>query len=272
MSWFSFLLKKSEADEASDSFSSRVRTKAQEAVRQCVLSADAEHAELVYRLKRARRKTVGLRIDADGLTVTAPTRLARREIDDIVRSKRAWIDRKLVEQRERQQLRPGLQLVHDALLPYRGAHCRLDLRSHPKRSHWERLSDGPIVRLSAKDAQSAQSVRAALVRLWKEHALEVFEERLATFASRLTIAPRRVAVSSALTRWGSCSSIGSIRLSWRLLALDDELIDYVVAHELAHLVHMNHSPEFWREVQRLCPDCMERSARLKHYSIADLSF
>lgn len=272
MSWFSFLQKQSEADEASDSFSSRARKTDQEGVWHCVLPADAEHAELVYRLKRARRKTLGLRIDEEGLTVTAPTRLARRVIDDVLRSKRLWIERKLAEQRERQGLTPPLPLAHGASLPYRGAHCRLDLHSMPARSHWAGLANEPIVCLSAKDANSPQSVRAALERLWKERALEVFEERLATFVPRLTVAPRRLAVSSALTRWGSCSSSGSIRLSWRLLALDDELIDYVVAHELAHLVHMNHSPAFWREVQRLCPDCMERRARLKHYSIADLSF
>ena len=272
MSWFSFLLKKSEADEASDSFSSRVRTKGQEAVRQCVLSADAEYEELVYRLKRSRRKTVGLQIDGDGLTVTAPMRLAQRVIDDIVRSKRVWVERKLAEQRERQRLTPTLQLVHDASLPYRGKQCRLDLHSHPERSHWACLAGEPILRLSAKDAQSPQRVREALERLWKIRALEVFEERLETFLPRLKVTPRRLAVSSALTRWGSCSSNGSIRMSWRLLALDDEAIDYVLAHELAHLVHMNHSPDFWREVQRLCPDCLARRARLKRCSIAALSF
>ena len=241
-------------------------------MRQCVLPADGEHDELVYRLKRSRRKTVGLQIDEDGLTVTAPLRLALRVIDDVVRSKRVWIERKLAEQRERQRLTPPLQLVHDAALPFRGGHCRLDFHSHPERSHWDSQDGETIVRLSAKDAQSLQSVRATLENLWKERALEVFEERLATFVPRLAVVPRRLAVSSALTRWGSCSSSGSIRLSWRLLALDDELIDYVVAHELAHLVHMNHSSDFWREVQRLCPDCMVRRARLKRYRIAALSF
>lgn len=272
MSWFDFLFEASEAGKASDSFSSRTRVGSAQSVRQCVLPADAQHAALSYRLKRSKRQSVGLKIDADGLTVTAPTRLALRVIEDVVRTKRAWIERKLAEQQERLRRTPALRLVHDAAIPYRGGLCRLDLRSHPARSFWDREDGEPIVRLSPKDARSPQSIRAAFERLWKARALEVFEERLAAFVPRLQTHPLRLTVSSALTRWGSCSWSGSVRLSWRLLALDDELIDYVLAHELAHLVHMNHSSDFWREVQRLCPDYSVRRDRLKRYSIAALSF
>ena len=76
--------------------------------------------------------------------------------------------------------------------------------------------------------------------------------------------PPPLSLSSARTRWGCCSASG-IRLNWRLIHLPLDLVDYVVAHELAHLREMNHSARFWAEVARLCPDWRERRAALKKH-------
>lgn len=79
-------------------------------------------------------------------------------------------------------------------------------------------------------------------------------ERAAHHAAQLQRPLPRVALSNAQTRWGSCSEKSGIRLSWRLIHAPPRLLDYVVAHEMAHLVEMNHSPRFWKVVERLCPD------------------
>jgi predicted metal-dependent hydrolase len=82
----------------------------------------------------------------------------------------------------------------------------------------------------------------------------IFAERLAIHAPRLGVAVPPLRLSSARTRWGSCSHHGGISLNWRLVFMPIAVIDYVVCHELAHLKEMNHSPRFWSVVGQLCPD------------------
>jgi predicted metal-dependent hydrolase len=96
-------------------------------------------------------------------------------------------------------------------------------------------------------------------------AKRLFGERLAIYAEKLGVSYRAYALSSAATRWGSCSSDGKIRLNWRLIHFPLSIIDYVVAHELAHLREMNHSPRFWQTVESIFPEFREARQTLKHH-------
>ena len=93
-----------------------------------------------------------------------------------------------------------------------------------------------------------------LEKLLRQHARQIFLQRLAHYAPVLGVAPPPLRLSSARTRWGSCSHHGGISLNWRLVFMPIAVIDYVVCHELAHLKEMNHSPRFWSVVGQLCPD------------------
>jgi predicted metal-dependent hydrolase len=101
---------------------------------------------------------------------------------------------------------------------------------------------------------SAADRHAALIRALRARAILWFRERVVEYCLRLGVAVPRVGLSSARTRWGSCSAHSGIRLHWRLIHLSPALIDYVVAHEVAHLVEMNHSPSFWSLVEKIYPD------------------
>jgi len=104
----------------------------------------------------------------------------------------------------------------------------------------------------------------ALVRAWlRDRAGRLLAWRLARIARRLGRAPNRFALSDAQTQWGSCTRRGHVRLNWRLVQAPLTLIDYVAAHELAHLVHLDHSPRFWAQVAVLCPDALARRAELR---------
>ena len=106
-----------------------------------------------------------------------------------------------------------------------------------------------------------------LVRDWLNvQASRLLGWRLARIARRLGRAPSRFALSDAQTQWGSCTRRGHIRLNWRLVQAPLALIDYVAAHELAHLVHLDHSPRFWAQVAALCPDALARRAELRTMS------
>ncbi len=103
-----------------------------------------------------------------------------------------------------------------------------------------------------------------VVQSWlQRQARRIFEERCALYAPRLQVQVRRIGLSSAATRWGSANADGSIRLNWRLVHFGMAVIDYVVAHELAHLREMNHSPAFWDVVRSVLPDYEHARAALR---------
>jgi len=112
-------------------------------------------------------------------------------------------------------------------------------------------------------------VRASVVKWYRRHAQVHFRDRVAHYSARLGVEPPRVFLSSARTRWGSCNAKREVRLNWRLMQAAAPVIDYVIAHELAHLKELNHSVRFWRVVERLCPEFRapqaELNAMTQHY-------
>ena len=108
--------------------------------------------------------------------------------------------------------------------------------------------------ISGPAAHDDALLKAAVHAWLKKFAAELFHERMQPFVQKLGRAPSRVSLNAARTRWGSCSRDGSIRLNWRLVQYAPELIDYVIAHELAHLTELNHSPRFWAQLEALMPD------------------
>jgi predicted metal-dependent hydrolase len=101
------------------------------------------------------------------------------------------------------------------------------------------------------------------VRALRARAIDWFRGRVEEYCHRLGLSMPEVRLSAARTRWGSCSSRSGIRLHWRLIHLEPALIDYVVAHEVAHLLEMNHSPRFWSVVERLFPGWQDARRRLR---------
>ena len=98
---------------------------------------------------------------------------------------------------------------------------------------------------------------------YHQQALAYFNERLIFFANKLNVPLPQLRLSRAKTQWGSCNALGIIRLNWRLIQVPLPLVDYVVAHELSHLIEMNHSPAFWRIVESIYPDYLVARKDLK---------
>jgi predicted metal-dependent hydrolase len=223
---------------------------------------------LEFELRRSTRRSIGFMIDDDGLRVTAPKRVTLAEIDNAIRAKQRWILTKLHERSERRALRqqkPPLRWIDGAVLPYLGGEITLRLQD-AARSHCafdpalQELSLGVVAGLSEWQLKER-------VRLWfQAEARRLFAERLDDYAQRLGVSFRSFALSSAGTRWGSCTLSGNIRLNWRLIHYPLPLIDYVVAHELAHLREMNHSPRFWATVESVYPDYDGAKAALRKRS------
>jgi len=198
-----------------------------------------------YRFARRRRRTLGISVDAGGLKVVAPLRAPWREIDAFLRDKRGWILAKLDEW-ARVPRPPILHGISGESLPLFGVPHTLEVHEGARSVE---LGLGRLV-VRAPRWRALET----LVRWLKLRALETLEPRAAHFAARLGLAAPPVKLSNARTQWGVCGADGAIRLSWRLVHLDPALADYVVAHEAAHLVELNHSRRFWALVARLYPD------------------
>ena len=199
-------------------------------------------------VRRRGRRGVGFRVDHSGLTVSAPSTLPLSRIEAAMRESERWIVRKVAEWKARPV--PSVEWQDGARLPYLGEPLVLSITSGSRN-----LVEAGAAQLRAtlRDV-GPESVRSAVVAWYKRAALAHLGPRTFALAGAAGLAPPRVFISSARTRWGSCNARREVRLSWRLVKARPALIDYVICHELAHLRHMNHSRAFWGEVERQCPD------------------
>ena len=198
-----------------------------------------------YALRRDRRR-LALRIDERGLAVGAPRGVTLAEIETFLHGHAAWIVEKLDEHADR-AVRRHLPIHDGARLPVLGADVRVRVTVGANRGYW----NADELWLAARP-EADLSVLAC--RALQRRALEHFRPRLAAMAARIDRVPPLLRLSSARARWGSCSTQSGIRLNWRLIHLPADLIDYVIAHEVAHLVEMNHGARFWAQVEKLFPD------------------
>ena len=234
---------------------------------------------VAYQFQRAARRTIGLSVGPQGLSVRAPHWTPLAEVDALLLRKADWVLAKLRQLEQASRLAPApTEWRAGAVLPCLGHGLVLELCPDPSPSP----DPGPGLRSDCLDAALAsgrlrlvlapdagpERVRA-LAQAWLMRAAQqVFLERLEHFAPRLGVRYRSLKLSSATTRWGSASANGSLRLNWRLVHLELELIDYVVVHELSHLRQMNHGPEFWRVVASVMPDYEPRRQRLRRVRLA----
>jgi len=233
---------------------------------------------LAYELRRGRRRSIGFTVGPEGLAVSAPRWVGLAEIESALHSKEGWILRKLQEQQERQrrQLAARVDWRDGATLPFLGETVilLLDPRATGAVLHSadDTLPGVPrlTLHLGLPLEARAEQVRDAVQSWLQRQARRVFEERCALFAARLGVRLRRLSISSAATRWGSASADGSIRLNWRLVHFGLPVIDYVVAHELAHLREMNHSPAFWDVVRSVLPGYEQARATLRDQVLPEL--
>ena len=216
-----------------------------------------------YELRRSRRRTIGFYVDDTGLRVTAPRWVTLAEIDAAIADKQHWILRKLVEWREHAERRERLAVRWEDGGRVAFVGRELTMRLHAG-APGVRL-DGDVLCVGLPPESDAEQLRDAVQSWLQREARALFEQRLPIYAGRLGRGPTRWRLSSARTRWGSCAPDGSIRLNWRLVHFPLEIVDYVIAHELAHLEEMNHGPRFWATVQSILPGFESARRQLKDF-------
>jgi predicted metal-dependent hydrolase len=219
------------------------------------MALGAANVEYVL-VRRYGKRGVGLKVDENGLTVSAPSTMPLAKIESIVRESERWVLRKIAEWSHR-KVAP-VNWREGERIPFLGGGLTL------------RLARGARSRADRRDAElwvvtrdgTASQIEQAVVRWYKRSAHVYLGERLRALAEAAKLALPTLTISSAMARWGSCSTKREIRLAWRLVKAPPDLVDYVICHELAHLRHMDHSSAFWAEVGRQCPDYRQRRERL----------
>lgn len=215
-----------------------------------------------YVLRRAKRRTIGLTIDHRGLRVGAPPRASIREVESLILRHGVWVTEKLDEWRTRSAAE-SLKIADGTRLPLLGQPLEIRLATGANRGLWNTpaaLDSPAVLTLLLRSPDDAGRV---LEKTLRQRAIELFSERLSIFAEEMHSSLPPLSLSSARTRWGSCSLKTGIRLNWRLIHFPLPIVDYVVVHELAHLREMNHSPRFWAIVAQHYPEHRAARSELK---------
>jgi len=220
----------------------------------------------IDRIVHSRRKTVALIVTPDGqLEVRAPRQITRRQIEAIVAEKSDWVEKQQERARIAKEKYKPRPLAEGSRLWFLGKSHALHLTAAgPARVH---LITG--FNLPENALPNAESLLIAWYRL---QARKVITNRVEHFAGLYHLTYRSIRITSAQTRWGSCSRQNALSFTWRLVMAPMEIIDYIIVHELSHVIEKNHSKQFWNQVEFMLPEYKSRRKWLKlHGRLLDLS-
>ena len=199
----------------------------------------------VRRHRQARRYTLRINAANREVVLTMPPRGSVRQAREFAQKHGAWIAARL------RRLPAGAPFEHGAMLPLRGVGHRIEHRRGARGTVWiEAQEDERLICVAGQ----APHLRRRVEDYLKREAKRDLEAASRQAALALGVEVRRVSVRDQSSRWGSCSSTGVLSYSWRLILAPPFVLDYLAAHEVAHLIEMNHSRRFWRLVERICPD------------------
>jgi len=218
-------------------------------------------------LVRSNRKTAAIYIRNGEVEVRAPLRMAKWEIECFMLSKEKWILSTLSKQRAHAEKKASFVVDYGSVISLFGEPYVIAPGSVISRStivpHEEASMGFDDRSLYLPSGLSPKHVKAHCIKAYKDIAKTHITSCVDFYAAKMGVTPSAVKINSAKTRWGSCSYKKSLNFSWRLVMAEEDVIDYVVVHELAHLVEMNHSARFWAVVAGVLPDYKGRIAQLK---------
>ncbi|MDT7849197.1 SprT family zinc-dependent metalloprotease [Methylophilus sp. VKM B-3414] len=217
---------------------------------------------IAYQLDLRARRTIGLKITAEGLVVHAPKRISASQLQQVLQEKSSWIQQKLAL-REANQVAPMQWLDGEPLL-FMGQDIVLTLVAHPTSKAVTLEGDKLLVR--SPYINNPDWVARKVLQWYAQQALPDFKRRVALIAAQMGEQVSGVGLSNAKSRWGSCNSRKQIRLNWRLIQAPPHVIQYVVCHEMAHLKEMNHSARFYAVQASLFPQYEHAEKALKALS------
>ncbi len=210
--------------------------------------------EIPYHIVKSkkRRKTLLLTIERDGrVVIRVPYNTAESEIHAFFKRKLSWVKKKIDEKKKRvQDMSHPRRFVEGEKFLYLGEQYPLEIREPGKGRGKLALSHGVFF----LNNDCAKKVREIFIKWYKERACEIFTERVNFYSRKLKLYPKEIRISSAKTRYGSCTADNKLFFSFRLVMAPYSRIDYIIVHELAHIKIKNHSGRFWRYIEEVMPE------------------
>ena len=214
-------------------------------------------------IRSSKRKTSAIKIQKGQVYIMVPKGLSRAAIESLVIHKTRWITEKLTHQQSLLAL-PAKAFISGERYAYLGEEYVLSII----------IGLTPMIKLdqdqlivSVRDQSVASSaiIKALLINWYKQQAVVALKLKMQHYASIIGVQPASITIKTYKARWGSCSLSGALQFNWKLMMAPQSVVDYVVIHELCHLLHHNHSPAFWAAVSQYCPDYRTHSVWLKKH-------
>ena len=209
------------------------------------------HGFIAEVIRTRRSKTADIRVEDGAVSVVVPLNTPAEKIDQLLVTKRRWIKEKIALQQEATPVR-AKRYVSGEAFSYLGRNYRLKVEAGNFAP--VKLVNGRLVVTVPGGAQQPHVIRNALVRWYKRQAEQKLQEKVTRYAPMVGAHPAGVGVRSFKSRWGSCTAKGAVEFNWQIMMAPTRMVDYVVVHELCHLIRHDHSQAFWREVERVMPD------------------
>jgi len=202
---------------------------------------------MIDKIIRSKRKSVSLHIDKSGeVIVRAPLLMPKIFIDRFVHKNSAWIEKHQTKTQKRLEENPPHEFVPGDKFYFLGEEYEFKFNEKAPKSI---VLEGAFLTRPA----DVENVKKRFRKWYRDEACFYLTERLAMYAEKHNLPYNELKITSAARRWGSCTSAGNINFPWRIMMCPEKIINYVVVHEMAHLLQLNHSPRFWREVEKMCP-------------------
>jgi predicted metal-dependent hydrolase len=212
-------------------------------------------------IRSPKRKNAAIKIKKGQVFVIVPKAYSMTVIEALVAKKSRWIQEKLAIQNEMLAVQPKVFVSGESFSCLDKEHR---LRIEPGRYPAITLHQDELV-VSVRDSASdnAPAIKQLLIKWYKQRAESELRGKTGIYAGIIGVKPASITVKTFKARWGSCSVKGDIHYNWKLIIAPGRIVDYVVIHELCHMLHHNHSPAFWQAVERYCRDYRDCRAWLK---------
>ena len=224
-----------------------------------------------FELVRSARRSISIEISKAKVVVRAPRFVAHAEIEKFVHEKSAWVQKKLQQQEQQICSAPVYSFTQGSTMPYLGEPLTLVVHKQSA-ADVVRYGDKLLVILSSRARASEQAqIRRGVCHWYQLQAMKLLLHKTDLAAAQLGVKHAGISLKATRSKWGHCTAKGAIQYNWQIMLAPEPVVDYLVAHEVSHLLHHNHSPAFWAVVEHLCPDHKKHRAWLKAHG-ASLMF
>lgn len=222
-------------------------------------------SDITYKIIRRNRKTISIKItDKAEVIVTSPFYVSEETIDIIVKKKEKWIMNRIKRLSKCEYSYKDRSFNDGEKFLYLGRYLELKIFNARDDRCITKIQNNKIqVYINFHILNKEEVIKESILNFYKDKAKDMLKERTAFYSGLIGVIPKRIFIKAQKTIWGSCSCRGNINYNYRLIMAPINIIDYIVVHELCHILHMNHSKDYWNTVKNVMPDYKDRREWLK---------